>query len=414
MRPQHQHQNQNRRMRGGRTPRKSTNPLSRTYESNGPDVKVRGNAQHVAEKYVQLARDANASGDRVLAESYLQHAEHYCRLLVAAHTQTDSSGNNVGGNIASPDLDDYDELDGEPDRFTFVAPSSARTQPAEEPPVGTGAQPVYERSQNGESNHSQERTHQNSERQNQERQPRYNNSENGGGQNSQNNNNNPRFGRRDRFGRRERYQGGTDQEQPRDGQGQPREAQPRESQPRDTQQRDSSRGESRDNPQRNHAPQPEVSDDFAPDQATVNTHNDEQRREGGRRDRFGRNRFERPQRHQHSEQENNGQQKQQSENSHGDQPVSHEGNHAHQSQQPTRVVEQPATQTSQKSEHVQEAPKETAKEKSNFIADDGLPAFLKQPVRIASPEIEKADDTDAPVKRGRGRPRKAAAEDVIE
>lgn len=57
---------------------------NRSWESNGPDgVKVRGNAQTVYEKYHQLARDASAAGDRVLAENYLQHAEHYFRVLRA-------------------------------------------------------------------------------------------------------------------------------------------------------------------------------------------------------------------------------------------------------------------------------------------------------------------------------------------
>ena len=54
------------------------------YESNGPDVKVRGTAHHVAEKYLQLARDAQSSGDPVMAESYLQHAEHYFRIIASA------------------------------------------------------------------------------------------------------------------------------------------------------------------------------------------------------------------------------------------------------------------------------------------------------------------------------------------
>jgi hypothetical protein len=57
---------------------------NRSFESNGPDnVKIRGNAQHVFEKYQQLARDASSSGDRVLAENYLQHAEHYFRVVRA-------------------------------------------------------------------------------------------------------------------------------------------------------------------------------------------------------------------------------------------------------------------------------------------------------------------------------------------
>lgn len=58
--------------------------MTRTYESNGPDVKIRGTAAHIADKYVQLARDAQASGDPVAAENYFQHAEHYYRILAAA------------------------------------------------------------------------------------------------------------------------------------------------------------------------------------------------------------------------------------------------------------------------------------------------------------------------------------------
>ncbi len=60
-----QGQQNNKRMRGRNL--KGPNPLARTYESNGPDVKVRGTALHIAAKYVQLARDAQSSGDRVQA-----------------------------------------------------------------------------------------------------------------------------------------------------------------------------------------------------------------------------------------------------------------------------------------------------------------------------------------------------------
>lgn len=92
MRPQQQ----NRRMRGrnnnnnnsnNNNNRKGPNPLTRNYESNGPDVKIRGSAQQVAEKYATLARDAQSAGDRVMAENYLQHAEHYNRIIAAAQAQ---------------------------------------------------------------------------------------------------------------------------------------------------------------------------------------------------------------------------------------------------------------------------------------------------------------------------------------
>ena len=66
---------------GGGKPQHNAN---RAFESNGPDnVKVRGSAQSIFERYQQLARDASSAGDRVLAENYLQHAEHYFRTLRA-------------------------------------------------------------------------------------------------------------------------------------------------------------------------------------------------------------------------------------------------------------------------------------------------------------------------------------------
>lgn len=83
---------------------KGPNPLSRNYESNGPDVKIRGNAQHIAEKYTTLARDAQSSGDRVIAENYLQHAEHYNRIILAAQAQAPVQ-------YQRDDRDDRDEQD---------------------------------------------------------------------------------------------------------------------------------------------------------------------------------------------------------------------------------------------------------------------------------------------------------------
>ena len=54
-----------------------------TFDSNGPDVRVRGNAYQVFEKYLALARDAQSAGDRIAAENYYQHAEHYYRIINA-------------------------------------------------------------------------------------------------------------------------------------------------------------------------------------------------------------------------------------------------------------------------------------------------------------------------------------------
>jgi hypothetical protein len=55
---------------------------NQVFDSNGPDVRIRGTAPQIVEKYAALAKDANSSGDRSLAENYLQHAEHYQRMIV--------------------------------------------------------------------------------------------------------------------------------------------------------------------------------------------------------------------------------------------------------------------------------------------------------------------------------------------
>jgi hypothetical protein len=116
---------QNKRMRSrNRKGGHHQNPLSRMYESNGPDVKIRGTASHVAEKYLQLARDAQSSGDPVAAENYYQHAEHYFRLIAAAQEQFRQSqpyyqqGADQRGNLADDGFDEGDSdqpsIGGEP------------------------------------------------------------------------------------------------------------------------------------------------------------------------------------------------------------------------------------------------------------------------------------------------------------
>ncbi|TGE01728.1 DUF4167 domain-containing protein [Methylobacterium nonmethylotrophicum] len=97
-------------MRGRNRSNKGPNPLTRAYESNGPDVKIRGTAQHIAEKYAQLARDAQASGDPVMAENYFQHGEHYYRIISAANEQYRQQ---YGGNFGRQGYDDDEEGDDE-------------------------------------------------------------------------------------------------------------------------------------------------------------------------------------------------------------------------------------------------------------------------------------------------------------
>jgi hypothetical protein len=104
----------------GNQHRKGQNPLTRSFESNGPDVKVRGTPAHIAEKYISLARDAQSSGDPVLAENYLQHAEHYNRIILAFREQQMQHGDSMNGGGGHPrgrpsdtsEGDDFSDDDG--------------------------------------------------------------------------------------------------------------------------------------------------------------------------------------------------------------------------------------------------------------------------------------------------------------
>ncbi len=107
-----------------------TIPLNRnhTFDSSGPDVRVRGTAQQLFEKYLQLGRDASSGGDRVLAESYFQHAEHYFRILNAINQA------QAGGPTPQ---------NGQPQRQTMLAdqPEIETDEAAEAALPGLGDQP---------------------------------------------------------------------------------------------------------------------------------------------------------------------------------------------------------------------------------------------------------------------------------
>src|ERR1700722_5987363 len=99
---------------------REANPLTRSYDSRGPEVRVRGTALHVAERYLQLARDANTASNAVAAENYLQHAEHYFRLMAAAQSEQlegQTSDVRATGHSAPEDLDDSHDFGGLPGRF---------------------------------------------------------------------------------------------------------------------------------------------------------------------------------------------------------------------------------------------------------------------------------------------------------
>ena len=110
--------------------------ISSNYESSGPDVKVKGSAAQVHDRYQALSRDALASGDRVAAESYLQHAEHYQR-IINAHLAAQAAQAEANG--ARPPRDGAERgprppaHEDEPER----RPRPRRPRPASErPPAG--------------------------------------------------------------------------------------------------------------------------------------------------------------------------------------------------------------------------------------------------------------------------------------
>ncbi|WP_307233500.1 DUF4167 domain-containing protein [Pararhizobium capsulatum] len=120
--------------------RKGQNPLTRTYDSSGPDVKIRGTAQHIAEKYGNLARDAQSSGDRVIAENYLQHAEHYNRIIAAAQAQMQERYQRDERSFDERDGSDRDQNDQDDMDQGYAEEAPAVVQHVQSQPVQ--AQPI--------------------------------------------------------------------------------------------------------------------------------------------------------------------------------------------------------------------------------------------------------------------------------
>lgn len=109
---------------------------AQTYDSNGPDIRVRGNAHQVLEKYLQMARDAGVIGDRIAAENYLQHAEHYYRMIAA---QTEGQRPRVGGRELSVAEVNVQNVSQGLSAALYAAPGGAGL-PGEGPPAA-GDQP---------------------------------------------------------------------------------------------------------------------------------------------------------------------------------------------------------------------------------------------------------------------------------
>lgn len=147
--------------------RRGQNPMTRVYESNGPEIKIRGTASHLAEKYVQLARDAQGSGDPVAAENYYQHAEHYFRIIAAAQEQfRQNQPQNFQPRIEGDPRDDAgDDNDGDYSSFGVEPGFPPQPQQQQQPYPAREPQPYQRDPQPG-------REHRQSEhRQQENRQP---------------------------------------------------------------------------------------------------------------------------------------------------------------------------------------------------------------------------------------------------
>src|SRR5437870_5276031 len=111
------------RPRGGGMPHRI-----QSFDSNGPNVKIRGNAYQVFERYVALAREAQASGDRVAAENLYQHAEHYFRVMNA---QGEGQSHGQPRPMTPADL----EIGGGDGEARDRDEAEAQVQPVQQPPA---------------------------------------------------------------------------------------------------------------------------------------------------------------------------------------------------------------------------------------------------------------------------------------
>ena len=171
------------------------NPLARSYESSGPDVKIRGNAQHVAERYAQLARDSLSSGDRVMAENYLQHAEHYNRIIAAAMLQQAQFSEQQRREWDEEGGDSEGEEGDENASSEASGENNQQMSPAEAQPQNSDGQ--QNNNQNRDRNNQQNANHQ-SRPERQPRPERNNQERNGQDRNGQDRNNQERFERQPR------------------------------------------------------------------------------------------------------------------------------------------------------------------------------------------------------------------------
>lgn len=200
MRPQYnnnnnknRNRNRNNRRPNGGGGQGGGNGANRVYDSNGPDVKLRGTAQTIAEKYMQLARDAHSSGDTVAAESYYQFADHYYRVWLAAQPagqpiqfsrrnadeEFDEDGNEIVAEAEAPESESAEHAE--------VGESAAASEAGDAPQDGEsqGQQPRQNFRNNRDNNQNRDGNNQNGNRNFRQRWPRRNDRYNQDGQPNQ-------------------------------------------------------------------------------------------------------------------------------------------------------------------------------------------------------------------------------------
>ncbi len=101
-----------------------------TFDSNGPEVRIRGNAYQVHEKYLTLARDATSSGDRIAAENFFQHAEHYFRIMNLGNESRPQAQGRQPAPAAEKSGDGAAEAPASPSRGNGAAGDSPESAPA--------------------------------------------------------------------------------------------------------------------------------------------------------------------------------------------------------------------------------------------------------------------------------------------
>ncbi|MBI1300365.1 MAG: DUF4167 domain-containing protein [Alphaproteobacteria bacterium] len=127
------HGTSNRRNRNRNSGRRNNQNRNQVFDSNGPDVRIRGTAHQVAEKYLALAKDSSSAGDHTMAENYYQHAEHYIRIInEMGGAQEASKVKGLNSNVAENEGNRVDEREDDLSLPTSILGPEVRVESTKE------------------------------------------------------------------------------------------------------------------------------------------------------------------------------------------------------------------------------------------------------------------------------------------